>query len=128
VDRPDIDNLTDEQIANTFNSPKLSLKCGDIWNGDIDANGDMAAQRTKMVIVRNNNGYPQPFSYSPVSSVVPILNSGKWNGIGCAFMNNNALTTVNTPDIIEIYFEKVGSGRKVKFSEGNPPGSHCGIE
>jgi hypothetical protein len=36
VDRPDIDNLTDEQIANTFNSPKLSLKCGDIWTGDLD--------------------------------------------------------------------------------------------
>jgi hypothetical protein len=81
-----------------------------------------------MVIVRNNNGYPELFNYAPSWYGAPLINEGKWNGMGLFFANNNALGQVKSPEIIEFYFEKAGSGRKVKFSEGNPPGSHCGIE
>jgi hypothetical protein len=119
--QPNIDALSSTDIASAFNSPSLSLKCNDTWNGDLSSN------KTKLVIVRDNDGIPEPFNYGALGSSVPILNSGKWNGAGTAFMNNNALTTVKSPKIMYFYFEKSSSGTKVKFSEGNPSGSHCGI-
>ena len=120
--QPNIDALSSTDIASAFNSPSLSLKCGDTWNGELGI-----SDQTKMVIVRDNNGIPEPFSYSAMSPTAPILNNGKWSGAGCGFGNNNALTTVKSPKIMYFYFEKIGSTNKVKFSDGDPSGSHCGI-
>jgi len=119
--QPNIDALSQTDIASAFNSPSLSLKCGETWNGQL-----APTQQTKMVITRDNGGIPEPFNYSAIAQTAPILSSGKWSGVGGGFANNNALGQVKSPKIMYFHFEKA-SGTKVKFSNGDPSGSHCGI-
>lgn len=119
--QPNIDALSPTDIASAFNSPSLSLKCGETWNGQL-----APTQQTKMVITRDNSGIPEPFNYSAIAQTAPILSSGKWSGVGGGFANNNALGQVKSPKIMYFHFEKA-SGTKVKFSNGDPSGSHCGI-
>ena len=120
--QPDINDLS-SLASSAFDSDSLSLKCGTTWNGD-------ESDKTKMVFqYENGDGSVLSFSYTAgaTNTSSNISKSGLWTGINAYFANNQGFnaTTSKQPKIIEWYFEKVGTGRKIKFSEGNPAGSHC---
>ena len=102
-------------ILCVFNSPNLKLV--HMGSGRVICS---MLKRIKLVIVRNNQGSPEKFSYGPTLSSAPIINEGKWGGTSGSFNNNAAISLIKSPNIMEFYFEHVGSKQKVKFSLGNP--------